>query len=260
MYIDLDKVMKTLIISDYDLEGIIRSKVFKINSYFGKYSFEKAIIGLSGGIDSAVSAALAVRALGAQNILAYSLPYSDELHSNSSSVAKEVADSLGIEIVTVSIKPIVDAFSSCFPASGYLGKGNASARARMMVLMHAATIKNGLVIGTENKTEEMLAYYTIGGDDTTHIEPIHDLFKTQIFQLAKALKLPDSVLNRAPSAELWAGQTDEQELGASYEIIDNVLVLLEQKNFHLLDNSPTTKNIINRYNKIEGKRMCPVKL
>ncbi len=263
MYIDLKKVVKGLIRSEGDWFSFINRRVASINNHYEAYGFKKAVIGLSGGLDSAVSAALGVKALGAKNVIAYSLPYSDELHSDSSNVAQQVADSLKIDLRTVSIKPIVDALINSMPGfESNLGIGNASARARMMVLMHAATAEHALVLGTENKTEEQLAYYTIGGDDTTHVEPIHDLFKVEVFQLGQELNLPKAVLNRAPSAELWSGQTDEEELGANYEHIDNVLFTFEnsQKGTDCLIHNKKTEAILNRLKRVCGKRACPTKL
>lgn len=264
MYIDLSKVIKALIRTDSEWTAYIVRRSEDIKEYYHKAGFKKAVIGLSGGIDSAVSAALAVRALGAKNVLAYSLPYSDTLHKDSSNVAQQIADSLGVQLKTIPISKIVESLLELNVSNignSDLSKGNACARARMMVLMHAATLEHGLVLGTENRTEEILAYYTIGGDDTTHVEPIHDLYKVQIFQLAKTLRLPESVLNRAPSAELWEGQTDEEEIGANYEHIDNVLYILEDmRKPDLLDDSPMTKSIIDRVNKAAGKRNCPNKL
>lgn len=259
MHIDLDKVISQLKLSEYDLCKFADKKIISIRSHFATYGFKKAVIGLSGGIDSAVSAALAVKALGPENVLAYTLPYDDSLHSESCEIAKELSTHLGISLETFSIHDIVEPIKNLQSASA-LTLGNACARARMMVLMHMATVNHALVLGTENKTEDLLAYYTIGGDNISHIEPIHDLYKVQIFQLANYLKLPDSVLNRAPSAELWLGQTDEQEIGASYEQIDNILFIYTSKHIELLDNTPTTRKIIDRYNYVAGKRECPKKL
>lgn len=262
MHINLEKVQKVLKFTDEMSFNFVLTRSSAIARHFTKYAFNKAVIGLSGGLDSAVSAALAVKALGPENVIAYSLPY-NSVNKESSLVAKEVAKALGIELRTVSIYSIVDSLlhamvEDSFMNTTELATGNACARARMMVLMHAATMEHALLLGTENRTEEMLAYYTIGGDDTTHVEPIHDLFKVQVFQIGEYLKLPESVLNRAPSAELWEGQTDENELGMSYEEIDDILY---HYSCHFpMQQTENVKKILARLSKVAGKVTCPTKL
>ncbi len=195
-----------------------------------KVGFQKAIIGLSGGIDSALSAFLAAEALGPENVLGVRMPYRSS-SEGSLSDAQKVIDQLGIPSMTIPITPMVEPLFEQFPDMSALRKGNIMARQRMIVLYDQSSAWRGLVIGTSNKTEALLGYTTLFGDSAAALQPIEDLYKTQIRQLSHALAIPQSILEKPPSADLWVGQTDEGELGYTYEEVDKVLYLLVEGRF-----------------------------
>ncbi len=196
-----------------------------LKSSFQKAGFSKAVIALSGGVDSATSCALAVRALGADNVYPVMLPYG-ALSTQSTIDAVGVVEKLGIpsvHVTRIDIKPIVDPLIFKDPGMDNVRKGNAMARARMMVLYDQAKKRQALVVGTENKSEHLLGYFTRFGDEASDVEPLRNLYKTQVYILAKSLQLPDVVVSKAPTAGLWEGQTDEGEFGFSYKEADEIL-------------------------------------
>ncbi|WP_162909218.1 NAD+ synthase [Aggregatilinea lenta] len=195
-----------------------------------KVGFKRAVIGLSGGIDSALSCYLAAEALGPENVLAVRMPYKTS-SPGSLSDAQAVIDALGVQHGTVEITPMVDPLFERFPDITPMRKGNAMARTRMVVLYDQSVAFNALVIGTSNKTETLLGYTTIFGDNAAAVQPITDLYKAQVRQLSRALGVPQSVIDKAPSADLWAGQTDEEELGYTYDTADQLLYLLVDRRF-----------------------------
>lgn len=187
---------------------------------------EGMVVGLSGGVDSALAAALAVRALGTDRVHALLLPYRTS-SPQSREDAEEVAVALGLEARTIDISPMVDAyFDDNEPEAGRVRRGNLMARIRMAVLFDQAKRLGCLVLGTSNKTEILLGYTTIFGDNASSINPLGDLYKRQVWQLAHHLELPPRVIDKAPSADLWPDQTDEDELGLDYSTADEVLYLL----------------------------------
>lgn len=185
--------------------------------------FSRAIVGLSGGIDSALTATLCVRALGASQVSCIMMPHRD---SSAESVehARLLADWLGVDPERVDISPIVDPLADSDPRMDRLRRGNIMARVRMIVLYDRSARDRGLVVGTGNKTEALLGYSTIYGDAACAINPLGDLYKTQVRQLSAWLGIPDIIIRKAPSADLWSGQTDESELGFTYERVDALLV------------------------------------
>jgi len=184
------------------------------------------VVGLSGGIDSALSCALAVRALGTDRVDAFFMPYVSS-NPRSKDDAHAVADSLEMALETIDISPMVDAyFDRVDPEADALRRGNKMARERMSVLFDQAKKHHSLVLGTSNKTEILLGYSTLFGDNASSINPLGDLYKCQVTQLARHLGLPGEVIEKPPSADLWPGQTDEDELGLDYTTADEVLYLL----------------------------------
>lgn len=205
------------------LTGFIRSEITRMG-------FSRAVIGLSGGIDSAVSCFLAAEALGGQNVLAVRMPYRTS-SPDSLEDAQRVIDATGVQSLTVDITPMVEPLFQRFADMDNMRRGNIMARQRMIILYDQSAAFGGLVVGTGNKTEILLGYTTLYGDSACAINPIGDLYKTQLRQLAEALGVPESIRRKAPSADLWAGQTDEGELGYTYAEVDQLLYLLVDQRY-----------------------------
>jgi NAD+ synthetase len=194
--------------------------------------FERLVLGLSGGIDSAVVAYLVSEAIGADRLLAVLMPYRTS-SPTSRADAESVVANLGCESDLVEITAMVDGYFGNGSAPGASGpeglsatplrRGNLAARMRMAVLYDRSVTWAGLVVGTGNKTESLIGYTTLFGDSACAFNPIGDLYKSQVRQLAAALGVPDSILRKAPSADLWPGQTDEHEGGFSYPVLDRLL-------------------------------------
>jgi NAD+ synthase len=187
--------------------------------------FARAVLGLSGGVDSAVCAALAVRALGPENVLGVMLPHRTS-SPQSLADAEQVAAVLKMKTEVVDISPMVDPFLESRKVTDRVRSGNVMARQRMIVLYDLSQRDRALVFGTSNKTELLLGYGTLFGDMACAVNPLGDLYKTQVWQLARALELPARVIDKKPSADLWAGQTDEGEMGFSYAEVDRLLYLM----------------------------------
>ena len=205
------------------LTGFIRDSI-------AKAGMTRAVIGLSGGIDSAVSAYLSANALGAENVLALRMPYKTS-SASSLSDAEAVIEDLGLPHLTLPITDMADPLIRRFPQMSKLRQGNIMARMRMIALYDQSMAWNGLVMGTSNKTEFLLGYSTIYGDSGVALHPIADLYKAQVRQQARYLDVPPSIIDKPPSADLWIGQTDEDELGFSYDEADQVLFLLVDERY-----------------------------
>ncbi|MCC6146435.1 MAG: NAD+ synthase [Anaerolineaceae bacterium] len=205
------------------LTGFIRSEI-------ASAGFSHAVIGLSGGIDSVLACYLAAEALGPQNVLAIRMPYRDS-SQESLDHAQMTIEATGVQAMTVEITPMVEPLFQLYPDISDLRKGNIMARQRMIILYDQSVVFNGLVVGTGNKTEILLGYATLFGDSACAFNPIGDLYKTQVRQLARALGIPEVIVGKAPSADLWAGQTDEGELGFTYAEVDKLLFLLVDKRY-----------------------------
>ncbi|MEI7845676.1 MAG: NAD+ synthase [Chloroflexota bacterium] len=201
-----------------------------IHSEITRTGFTRAVLGISGGIDSALVAYLAVDALGADNVLGVRMPYKTS-SQDSLDHAQLVIDTLNIPSLTIPITEMTDGLISKFPEMSNMRKGNIMARCRMITIYDQSEAFKGLVIGTGNKTEIMLGYSTLYGDSAHALNPIGDLYKAQIRQLSRAIGVPDAIIEKAPSADLWAGQTDEQELGFTYEQADRLLFLLVDQRY-----------------------------
>ena len=238
------------------LTGFIREEIHKVG-------FTRGVVGLSGGLDSSVVTFLAAEALGPDNVYACILPYKtssreSELH------AKMVVKQLGIQSTVIDITPMVDAYLHLFPHADPVRRGNKMARERMTILYDHSAAISGLVLGTSNKTELLLGYGTIFGDMASALNPLGDIYKTQVWQLAEAMGVPSVIIEKKPSADLWAGQTDEQELGFTYREVDRLL-------YYMVDLRCSRKELIARgfapsfidliYGKVQNshfKRRLPV--
>ena len=195
-----------------------------LRSEIGRTGFRRAVVGLSGGIDSSTVCFLAARAFGAENVLAVTMPYktsSDETREHS----RLVIEQLGVKTIDVPITPQIDAYFDRFPDASKLRLANKCARERMTILYDQSAAFEGLVVGTSNKTEILLGYTTLFGDMASAVNPIGDLYKSQLRMLARHLGVPKPIIDKPPTADLWRGQTDEQELGFSYDEADRLLVL-----------------------------------
>jgi NAD+ synthase len=190
-----------------------------------KAGFDRLVVGLSGGIDSSASAAVASRALGPGGVLGLLLPYRTS-SAASRRDALRVADLLGIRTVTIDISPMVDAYFRHHRSAGRIRRGNMMARHRMAVLYDLSAREEALVLGTSNKTELLLGYGTIHGDMASGLNPLGDLYKTQVRALARHLGIPESIIWKTATADLWAGQSDEADLGYPYVKIDRLLTFL----------------------------------
>lgn len=198
--------------------------------------FTKAVVGVSGGVDSAVSVTLASEALGKENVLGVMLPYRT---SNPKSLedAKQIIQKIGIRSELIDITKMVDGYCDEHKITDSLRRGNVMARMRMIVLYDLSAREKALVIGTSNKTEILVGYGTQHGDLACAINPLGDLYKSQIWQLADTLGIPKQIIEKAPTADLWEGQTDEGEMGVSYAKLDALL-------FEMVDERHSNEELI----------------
>jgi NAD+ synthase len=237
------------------LTGFIRSEVTRAG-------FSHAVVGLSGGIDSALSCVLAVEALGAQNVLAVRMPYKSS-SPDSLEHAQMLIDQLGMPGETIEITAMVDPLIAMDPDMSRVRKGNIMARERMIVLYDRSEDFKGLVIGTSNKAEILLGYTTLFGDSASAINPLGDLYKTQLRQLSRALNVPAPMVDKPPSADLWVGQTDEGDLGFTYEDVDRLLYLLVDQRYspqEAIDagfDERFVNAVVGRVRRNQFKRMLP---
>jgi len=192
-----------------------------------KNGFSNGILGVSGGIDSALVLALTVRALGEENTFALLMPYRTSSPASLSD-GKLICEQLGVKYEVIDITPSVDPYFVKYPTDNKTLIGNKCARERMSVLYDWSERKRALVVGTSNKSEMLIGYSTLYGDSAAAFLPIGDLYKTEVIMLAGYLGIPEQIVKKKPSADLWKDQTDEGEIGFTYEMLDRIL-------YHLVD-------------------------
>lgn len=218
---------------------------------------------MSGGIDSALVAYLLRDALGKENVLAIMMPYKSS-NPDSLNHAKLVIEDLKINSKTIEITDMIDAYFKNEKEATSLRMGNKMARERMSILFDYSSKENTLVVGTSNKTEIYLGYSTQFGDSACALNPIGDLYKTNIWDLSRYLKIPNELIEKKPSADLWEGQTDEQEMGLTYKEADQVLYRMLEENKTVEEvlaegfNKDLVDNIVRRMNRSEYKRRMPL--
>ena len=260
--------MKLFLLHPMDIDLSINTDLVRhiltrfIRSEITRTGITRAVLGLSGGIDSALVAYLAVEALGSQNVLLVRMPYKSS-SQNSLDDAQLVIDDLKVPALTIPITAMADGLISREPEMSNMRKGNIMARCRMVVLYDQSEAFKGLVVGTGNKTEILLGYSTLYGDSAHAINPIGDLYKAQIRQLARAVGVPAPILEKAPSADLWSGQTDEAELGFTYEDADHLLFLLVDQRYSPQEcveagfDEKFVQTVVRRVRRNQFKRVMP---
>jgi nicotinamidase/pyrazinamidase len=226
----LDRVR--LMRDETQLAPLLEQKADALRSIVAAAGRSRAVIGLSGGIDSAVALAIAARALGPEHVTAIRLPsrHTEQVHLDDAAASAAAAGLPAANLLTTSIEPMLEGVAAARPTvfEQPLRFGNASARCRMIAIYDLAQELDGLVVGTENRSEYHLGYFTRFGDAASDIEPIWDLYKTEVRTAARALGQPESVITKHPTAGLWGGQTDEDELGFSYRDADLAMICMEQ--------------------------------
>ena len=245
-----------------DNETVYKKLVNGIRDYFAKNNAKKAVVGLSGGIDSSLCAKLVADAIGKENMHGLIMPVMGLSSQENVADAVELCKLIGMGYSIIHINRFLEGFEDLEWGQSKIAKMNSASRIRAVLLYNYANTHNALVIGTSNKTEILLGYFTKYGDGAVDIEIIGELFKTDERELAKFLGIPDKIINKIPTAELYHGQTDEDELGVSYDELDKILKLhADGKNVNEITDRgfdrKTVENVINRVNANEHKRNVP---
>lgn len=255
----------------FDAMKAVDETITWIQNEVNKTPFKRVVVGVSGGIDSAVVLALCVQALRPENVFGVNLPY-ESISSHATKLdAMNLCKNLGVKLFVQPINGVVDNYFQTFLRANstreniHLRRGNVSARVRMLALFDYAMCLNAVVVGTENKTEKELGYFTIGGDSVSIFEPILKFSKMQIFEMAKALNISSNIIQKVPTAELWSGQTDEDEMGFTYLEADLVLLnddwsdqgINKHKELNLIDPIQFEK-VIAWINKMKFKQKLPI--
>jgi NAD+ synthase len=237
------------------LTGFILSEITRAG-------FSHAVVNLSGGLDSTLTCYLAAQALGPQNVMALCLPYKTST-PESLNHAQLVVEILGVQSLTIPITEMADPLIERFSDMNRIRQGNIMARLRMIVLYDQSEAFHALPIGTGNKTEILLGYTTLYGDSASALNPLGDLYKTQVRQLARAMDIPTVIIDKPPSADLWLGQTDEGELGFTYDDVDQLLYLLVDQRYTPEDclqagfEEGFIRAVIERVRRTQFKRLLP---
>ncbi len=232
-----------------------------ILDYVKKNGFNRVVLGLSGGLDSAIVLKLCSNALGNENVFALMLPYKVSDKKNIED-AKNLCSLLKIKNELIEITPMIDSYFNIKPAVNKMQLGNKCARERMSILYDYSEREKAIVVGTSNKSELLIGYSTIYGDSASAFMPIGDLYKTQIFEFARFLDIPKEIVEKKPSADLWKGQNDEEEIGLSYKELDEILyqgvdLLMPQEDLCLKYGEEKVKRIFGMIRKSQFKRTMP---
>ena len=228
-----------------------------------RFGFCKAVLNLSGGLDSSLSCFLAAEAMGPENVLALLLPCRTSA-PDSTEHARQVLEITGVHSKTIDITPMLDPHFAQDPQMSPVRRGNVMARVRMIVLYDHSVVWNGLPIGTSNKTELLLGYATLYGDMASAVNPLGDLYKTQVRQMARAVGVPEEIVQKPPSADLWVGQTSEGELGFTYPEVDKRLYLLVDQHYTPEEaiaagfDRQFVETVVRRVRSYQFKRMQPI--
>lgn len=255
----MDEIQSELKINT-DLAAAILTDFIKTE--IERAGFQHAVVGISGGVDSTLSCYLTAAALGPQNVLALHMPY-ETTPDKATEHAMQVIEITGVEHKTIDIAPMVDPVFEHIPQTDRIRQGNVMARMRMILLYDQSVEFGGLVVGTSNKTEILLGYTTLYGDNACALNPLGDLYKTQVRQLAYAMDIPDEIVEKAPSADLWLGQTDEDELGFTYAQVDQLLYLLIDQRYSTQAcveagfEQQFVDEVVQRIRRTQYKRMLP---
>lgn len=248
---------------DINYGSLKESAVNSLKDAIVSRGFENAVIGVSGGLDSAIALTLLKQAIDPEHIFSYFMPYRTS-SQQSKNDAQLIADHNDVKITEIDISEQVDLYFSRFENPGKLRIGNKCARERMSVLFDMAALNNALVIGTSNRSELTMGYGTLFGDLGSSINPIGNILKTQIFKLAEHMGIPQQIINKKPSADLWENQTDEDEMGVSYEMIDSFIYQYFDLNMSIDDiirggiDKHICELILKAYKNNAFKKQCPV--
>ena len=246
-----------------DLELLRRLLVEFIRNEVTKVGVKNVVLGISGGVDSSLCAYLAAEALGPLHVLGVMMPYKTS-SPESLMHAEQIIRELGIRHSKVDITPMVDAYFVLFPQADHVRRGNKMARERMSILYDQSAAEQALVLGTSNKSELLLGYGTLHGDMASAVNPLGDIYKSQIWSLAGHLGVPQEIIHKRPSADLWSGQSDEEELGFAYVQVDEILYLLVDKRYNYQEliekgyNTDFIRQISQRIQDTQYKRRLPV--
>ncbi|MHA1616976.1 MAG: NAD+ synthase [Candidatus Njordarchaeales archaeon] len=265
--ITIEEIKKRLL--DIDPQFVVSRITDFLRYYFSETGAEIAVIGLSGGIDSSVTLTLVTKALGKKKVLAVLMPHRDITPEQDMKDAKDLIELLGVDYVEAPIESFVHSIENHLEERGIslskIARGNILARIRMIILYSIANSRNGLVVGSSDKSELLLGYFTKYGDGGVDILLLGDLYKSQVRLLGKYLRLPDEIVNKPSSPRLWEGHTAKEELGADYDIIDLILYALVDLKLspnRILNESDfpkdLTRNIIKRVIRNEHKRSFPI--
>ena len=265
----MNDLVKALPLPKLNCDLITKTLSTVVKDEVQKIKLNHLVLGVSGGIDSALSLAIAVEAIGPENVTAVLMPY--KLSSeNSLTDAKALCKKYRVAHETVEITSMADPYFSLDSEMQNLRKGNVLARLRMIVLYDYSSKKKALVLGTSNKSEILIGYSTLWGDMASAINPIGDLYKYQVYDLSRHLGIIDEILNKTPSADLWAGQSDEKELNLTYDFLDRVLyhwvdlcwskarIIDQLKEFKISDAEKKVKKVIGLISRSQFKRKMPL--